>query len=187
MTANKLIIGITGLMAAGKGTAAKYFKDRYVASHYTFSTMLGDALDRFYIERSRDNFIKISEIMRGTFGEDTMAKTMSKDVEKDDNKIIVIEGVRRMADIEYLKEMEGFVLVEIFADINTRFDRLKKRAEKSDDATKTFAEFEADHERTTELSIIEVAKYANARVDNDGELPRLYQQLDDLINKYTNQ
>ncbi len=176
-----LILGITGLMAAGKGTAAKYIKEKYGVSTYTFSTMLGDALDRFYLERSRDNFIKISEAIRGTFGEDVMARTMAKDVEKDDNKIIVIEGVRRMADIEYLKKMPGFILVEIFADIKTRFERLKKRSEKSDDAVKTFAQFEADHQRSTELSTVEVAKYASVRIDNNGDLPKLYKQLENFI------
>lgn len=177
----KLIIGITGLIAAGKGTSASYLKAKYGASHYTFSTMLGNALDRFYLERSRDNFIKMSEAIRGTFGEDTMARTMAKDVEKNENDLIVIEGVRRMADIEYLKEMEGFVLVEIFADMKTRFERLKKRAEKTDDAGKTFEQFEADHQRTTELSTVEVAKHTTVQLDNNGNLEALHQQLDKLI------
>lgn len=180
----KLILGITGLMASGKGTAAAYLKKTHGASTYRFSDMLMDVLDRFYLDRSRDNLIKISEAVRGTFGEDIMAKTMAGDVGKDINPLIVVEGVRRMADIAYLERLEGFVLVEIVADIKTRHERLVKRGEKADDATKTFAEFEADHQRSTELSIIEVAALAKKRIDNNGDLPRLYQQLDALIHTY---
>ncbi len=178
---NKLIIGIVGQMAAGKGTAANYLKEKYGASTYTFSTMLGDVLDRFHLERNRDNFIKISEQMRSTFGEDIMAKTMANDVKKDSNNLIVVEGVRRDADIEYLSQMEGFVLVEIFANMEKRFERTKKRGEKIDDNDKTFEEFEADHQRSTELSTVEVAKQATIRIDNNGTLEELYTQLDSLI------
>jgi dephospho-CoA kinase len=178
---SKLIIGITGLMAAGKGTSASYLKEKHNASTYTFSSMLGDALDRFYLEKNRDNYIKISEIMRGTFGEDIMAKTMAEDVRNDTNNLIVVEGVRRDADIDYLSKMDGFVLVEIFADIETRFERLKNRGEKSDDATKTFEGFKADHERSTELSTVEVAEQASLRIDNNGTMEELCGQLDELV------
>lgn len=181
---DKLIIGLAGAMASGKGTAAEYLKNKYHAATYRFSTMLSDALDRFYLERNRDNFVKISEIIRGTFGEDIMAKTMAKDVEKDTNTIIVVEGVRRLADTKYLRKLEGFVLAEISADIKTRYKRLTQRSEKTDDKTKTFAEFKADHKRSTELSILAVAKQATEKIDNNGDLARLCQQLDKLVKKY---
>ena len=168
-------------MASGKGTAADYFKTKHGASTYRFSDMLGDTLDRFYLERNRDNFIKISEQIRGTFGEDIMAKTMAHDVERDDNKIIVVEGVRRMSDIEYLSKMDGYVLIEIFADIETRHKRISKRTEKADDQTVTFEQFKADHERSTELSIIDVAKHATKKIDNNSSLEELYKQLEKLI------
>ena len=177
----KLILGLAGTIASGKGTSAQYLKEKYGASTYRFSDMLGDMLDRLYLPRNRDNFIKISEIMRGTFGEDIMAKTMARDVAKDPTRIIAVEGVRRLADIEYLKRIDGFVLAEIFAEVETRFERLTERREKSDDQTKTFAEFKADHERSTELSILEVAKQATERIDNNGNLPTLYRQLDELV------
>lgn len=167
-------------MASGKGTAARYLKEKYGASTYRFSDMLSDMLDRFYLEHNRDNFIKLSEMVRDTFGEDMMAKTMARDVAKDPNQIIVVEGVRRLADIEYLKRLEGFVLIEIFADMKTRYERLTKRREKSDDQIKTFAGFQADHQRSTELSIIEVARQATERVNNNGSLEELYRQLENL-------
>ena len=58
MISNKIILGFTGLIASGKGTAAKYFNEKYGATTYRFSTMLRDLLNRIHVEHSRDNIIK---------------------------------------------------------------------------------------------------------------------------------
>ncbi|HSR88775.1 MAG TPA: AAA family ATPase [Candidatus Udaeobacter sp.] len=184
MQNTKIILGFVGLPASGKGASAEYYQKKYGASTYRFSTMLFDLLQRIYLEANRDNLIKMSEAIRSTFGEDTMAKVMAKDAETDENKLIVVEGIRRMADIEYLSRLPNFVLIEIFAQPRTRYERIVKRSEKSDDKTKTFEQFMEDHKRSTEMSIPEVAGHATEHIDNNGTPEQLYKQLDDLINKY---
>lgn len=174
-------------MASGKDTSAEYLKKKYDAGIYSFSTMLNDVLKRFYLDFNRDNLVKISEIIRETFGEDTMAKTMAKDVENDASNLIVVSNARRPADVEYLSKLPNFVLVEIFADPKTRYERLSARREKVDDKTKTFEQFMADHQRSTEVSILEIAKMASEKINNDGTLEQLYAQLDSLVNKYASQ
>lgn len=184
MPTNKLILGFVGLPASGKGTAAEYLQKKYRASTYRFSTMLFDLLQRIYVETNRDNLIKMSEAIRGTFGEDTMAKVMAKDVANDTNNLIVIDGIRRMADIEYLSKLPNFILIEIFAEPRARYERVIQRSEKADDKTKTFEQFMEDHKRSTEMSIPEVAGHANEHLDNNGTAEELYKKLDDLITKY---
>lgn len=186
MPNNKIIIGFTGLMASGKGTAAKYLEKKYGASTYRFSTILRDLLDRLYLSQSRDNLIRISEIVRATFGESILAKAMANDAEKDKNNLVIVEGIRRMADIEHLRKLPNFVLVEIFADMEKRLERIQKRRENLDDATKTMEQFKSDHQRSTETTIPEVASHAQARIDNNGSIENLHQQLDTLVNKYAN-
>ncbi|MCB9798721.1 AAA family ATPase [Candidatus Nomurabacteria bacterium] len=182
MPTSKHVIGITGLMSSGKGTAAHYLKEKYGASTYTFSTMLKDVLSRFYLDHTRDALVKTSEFIRGTFGEDIMAKTMAKDVESDPSPLIVVEGIRRNADIEYLKKIPGFQMVEIVADPEIRYQRLIQRTEKADDQSKTYEQFLEDHKRSTEVSILEVAKHADISIDNNGDEQSLQRQLDKLIN-----
>ena len=182
----KLIIGLTGSISSGKGTVVEHLEKKYGASGYTFSTMLKDALKRFHLEINRDNLIKMSEIIRETFGEDTMAKTMGKDVESDAHEIIVVDGVRRMADIEYLKKIDGFVLVKLEAKSETRYKRMITRGEKADDNSKTYDEFLADAKRSTEVSIDEVKQYAQESLDNNGSFEELYAQVDTLVAKYAN-
>lgn len=180
----KIILGFSGLMASGKGATAKYLEEKHHASTHRFSTMLRDALDRFYLPHTRDNLIKISEILRATFGEDMMAKTMAQDVEQDPSPLVVVEGIRRMADIVYLQKLPNFVLVEIFADMTVRHARITARRENPDDANKTLAQFEADHKRSTEMSIPEVLTHAIERIDNNGTQDQLHAQLDALVKKY---
>lgn len=180
----KVILGFTGLLASGKGTAAKYLEEKHQAATFRFSTMLRDILDRVYVPQTRDNMIRLSEFLRGTYGEEVMAKTIAEDVEKSDEKIVVVEGVRRMADIAYLSKLPNFILVEIFAEPRTRYERLIKRGENPDDNSKTYEQFLADHQRSTELSILDVIKHATERVDNNGDLANLHKQLDELVKKY---
>lgn len=179
----KIILGFTGQLASGKGTVAKYYEEKYGASTYRFSTILRDLADRLYLPQSRDNLIKMSECVRATFGEDILAKAMAKDAEADKHELIVVEGIRRLADIEYLFKLPNFVLIEIFADPKTRYGRLIKRGENTDDKSKSYEEFLADHQRSTELSVLDVIKNANERIDNNGTIQSLYAQLDALIKK----
>lgn len=181
----KIILGFTGLMASGKGTAAAYYQKKYNATTYRFSTMLRDLLKRLHLEHSRDNLIKMSEAIRSTFGEDTMAKTLAGDVAEDANEIIIVEGIRRMADIAYLSKLPNFILVEIFADPKTRHYRITQRTENQDDQTKTFEQFMEDHKRSTEMSIPEVIEHATEHIDNNGTIQNLEQNLDNLLKKYS--
>jgi len=181
MKKQKKIIGIVGQIASGKGTAAEYLKKTYGASTYRFSTMLRDILNRLYIDQSRHNIQTLSTTLRENYGEDTLAKTMAKDVENDTNNLIVVEGIRRPDDIAYLKKLPGFTLSHIFADMQTRFERITKRDENSDDQSKTFEQFEEDHTKEPEMKIAEIVEEASVRLDNNGSLEDLHSQLDKLI------
>ncbi len=181
---DKLVIVFAGQMGSGKDSAAFYLRDTYGASVYSFSTMLEDAARRFYLEFNRHNLSTMSEIIRKGFGEDIMAKTMARDVEKDPNNLIVISNARRLADIEFLAKFPNYLLCEIYADIETRYNRVNKRGQRPDDITKTFEQFKEDQKRSTEISIAELLKTATERIDNSGTIENFYQQLDQLIKKY---
>ncbi|MBU0661215.1 AAA family ATPase [Patescibacteria group bacterium] len=187
ITNKKIILGFTGMIACGKGTAAAYMEEKYGASTYRFSTMLRDVMDRFHLPHTRENLVGISEYIRNTHGEDTMAKTMAKDVEQDKTQIIIVEGIRRMADIAYLTQLPNFVLVNIEATPEHRYERIIKRGENSDDNSKTYEAFLADHERPTEITIPEVMTHAKETIHNDGSLKELYAQLDTLIQTHGHQ
>jgi len=142
---SKIILGFAGEIASGKGTATKYIVEKYNGSSYRFSTMLRDVLDRLYLGHSREAIQKLSTFLRQTFGENLMAKVMFEDVKKDVREVIAIDGVRRLADIEYLSQLPEFKLVYVEADMEKRFERITRRGENMDDGAKTFEEFKKDH------------------------------------------
>ncbi len=177
----RLILGITGEIACGKGTITSHIVKEYGAGSHRFSTMLRDVLDRMYIEQSRDNLALISKILRHNFGEDVMAKTMMKEAESDEHEIVIIDGVRRLADIKYLRELPHFKLVYIEADIQRRYERIIKRGENTDDSGKTFEEFQKEQTLESETQIRDLKNYANYVVDNNGTYTDLYEQIDKII------
>lgn len=175
---HKTIIVLVGEIGSGKGTVADYLQKKYHATYHRFSKMLKDVAERLYIPVSRDVLIRISEIFRKNFGEDIMARVIAKDVESDPHEIVVVDGARRLADIEHLSKLQGFHLLYITASLETRFYRIKNRGEKTDEQNLSFEQFKKDNERSTELSIKDVAEKSEHTIINDQDVNALYTKID---------
>ncbi len=178
-----IIIGLIGLLSAGKGTAAEYIIDKYQASKYGFSDSLREVSRRLHIEENRKNLQNLSTILRHQFGEDILANAMIEDIKHDAHNYIVVEGIRREADITYLSTLSGFHLVSIDADIKTRYERLKNRSQNTDDKVKTFDDFVNDHTQEPEMAIVPLMAKAEYKLDNNADTASLYQQIDSIISK----
>ncbi len=178
---NKIIIGLVGKIAAGKGTAAEYLQRKYDAHIYRFSTMLRDVLNRLHIPITRESMQLLSTILRKNFGEDLLAKVIASDVDNDPHKLIVVDGIRRLADIKYLTQIDGFILVKIKADPKVRYERILKRNENEDDNKKTFEEFLADEKKEADAEIPKVMEKAKLSLDNNKDFDYLYKQIDEII------
>jgi dephospho-CoA kinase len=177
----KIIIGLVGQMACGKETVKKYISKKYNTQDCRFSTPLRDVVKRLDIPESRENLQKLSTILRTTFGEDLLAKVIAFDASKLNSEIVVIDGVRRMADIKYLKELPNFHLFKIYVDQKTRFDRMVVRNENAGDKDKTFEQFSQDQNNETEMEIPVVMDFSKISIDNNGSFEELYLQIDKII------
>lgn len=177
----KIIIGLVGEIASGKDVTKKYLEIHYGANCHRFSTILRDLLGRLYMPITRENMQNISTILRQQFGSDLLAKILTEDVKNDPCEIIIVDGIRRFADITYLKTLPGFVLVSIEVDAKIRYERLVQRNENADDSTKTYEQFLADGQKETELEIPAVMATANYKLDNNGTLKNLYNQIEKII------
>ena len=177
----KNIIGTVGENASGKTTATEYLKENFNATSFRFSDALCDILKRLYLENSRANFQTLSTALRQNFGDDLLSKIIAHDVENCDNNLIITEGVRRPTDIEYLKKMPNFYLIAIETAEEIRFERVRERREKPDDANKTWEEFKLESAQESEQKIREIAKMANFKINNNGDKKELYEQLEKII------
>ena len=177
----KIILGLVGPIASGKDTVKKYLEKKYGATGCRFSSILRDILERIDLPNSRENMQVMSTILRQKFGEDILAKAIAADAVNLKSNIVVVDGVRRMADIKFLKNAPGFVLVAVDAEPKIRYGRLVKRGENAGDARKTYSQFLKDHQYETELDVPMLIKKAKYKLDNNGPPADLYKQIDKLI------
>lgn len=179
----KIIIGIAGQIASGKDTVSKYLADKYGATRYGSSNVFRSTLRNLFLPETRENLQKISLALRQAFGDDLVARVLHQDISKTEGDFIVVDGVRRLSDILLLKQEPNFHLLYVDASIQLRYERIVKRVQNADDQTKTFEEFQQDNEREAEISIKALQSQADGVVENDGDLEKLFQQVDVFIKK----
>jgi dephospho-CoA kinase len=180
---SKKIIALTGQMASGKDVTKKYLEQKYGAQSVKFSQILRDVLQRLTIPLERENLQLLSTILRQNFGEDLLARNIAEDAKKASSNIVILDGVRRLADIEYAKKLGEFVLIKIEADPEIRYKRMVLRNENQGDGEKTFEQFMKEHEAETEISIPAIMSLATYSLDNNGSIEDLYKQIDELLLK----
>ena len=177
----KIIIGLVGQIACGKGAVKKYLAKKYNAKDCKYSTPLRDVINRLTISESRENLQKLSTTLRESFGQDLLAKVIASDASKLDSEIVVIDGIRRMEDMKYLKELPNFYLIQVEVDAKIRYERMIARNENVGDKDKTFEQFIADQNNETEKEIPKVMDFAKISIDNNGTLEELYENTDKVI------
>lgn len=179
----KLILGLSGEIGSGKGTVAKYIVETYQANSYRFSDSLRDVMRRLYIEENRVNLRKVSLMLRENFGQDILSQVVVRDVIHDLAEIVIVDGLRRVEEWDYLREIPEFRLLYIESDLEKRYERVVGRGENSDEHQKTFEEFKRDMEGETEVRIRELKEKADFVVENNGVLEELYGKIDEVIMK----
>jgi len=177
----KIIIGLTGKIACGKGTIKNYLMEKYEADDYRFSTILRDVAKRLDIETTRQNLQTMSQALRQAFGEDTLAKAMIRDLQNSQAKLIVVDGIRRMQDIIFLREMEGFKLWQVIAAEDIRYKRVVSRNENPGDAEKTLEEFLQDEKGEAEKEIPNVMSHSDYTIDNETTIPEMHLRIDAVM------
>ncbi len=178
---NKIIIGLVGEAASGKGTVAAYLLDKYGAKTLAFSTPMKDCLKRLHVELSRENLTKFSEFTRKTYGEDLYALVVAEDAKALPDPLVVVDGIRRPADYGNLKELPGFHLIYVTAPVELRWERARKRGEKAGESDMTLETFKQEELLPTELEIKAIGQKAEFTVDNSGKFDELYTSMESIV------
>jgi len=188
-----MFIGVVGLNGSGKDTLAAYLKEKYNFAHEDFGQEIRDelkTLGKNYLDRNE--MIMLANERRTKFGGDYWAKRLLAKHKSDEN--LVITSIRNPAEVELLKS-KGAVLVEVFADIKTRYARTVQRVKNDSNAhgdVVSFEDFKSKEER--ELASTDPAKQqllkcifqAKYRLDNNGSVEDLSKQVENLLKKLKN-
>jgi len=172
------LIGLTGTNGAGKGEAAGFLKTRGYA-YFSLSDVIRDKLGEEGREASRDNLIQKGNELRRQFGPDILARLVMDKVRSK----AVIDSIRNMKEVEYLRGRGGFVLVAVDAPPAVRFERVKARGR--DESVGTFEQFirkEAEEKGNDAEAqqLDKVMAMADISIVNDGSLEELHRKLEEL-------
>ncbi len=129
-----MIIGITGTDGAGKGTVVDYLVANHGFTHYSSRDFIMEEIHRLGLPETRVQTRLTANALREQFGNDVIVRKAFEKATKEHKVNVVIESIRALAEVEYLK-LNGGLLLAIDADPVVRFARVQGRRSGTDKVT----------------------------------------------------
>jgi len=177
-----LVIGLSGRIGSGKGTAAEYLEKRYKAKVLVFSDILNDILDRLGIPITRYSLQQLGKSLRTGLGRDVIVNAMKADIERSRAKVLLIDGVRFRNEAKMVKDFPKSALIFVDVPVQIRYKRSLKRGSRGE-AELSFEEFERLDNAPTESELDFVKREANFVVKNAYDKKALFKELDEIMKK----
>lgn len=170
---SRKIIGVSGEIAAGKTTIANYLSGRgFIASRY--SMILADLLKEKGILPNRDTLQKLGAEVHRDKGQRWLGKRVVEKV--DDKQFVVIDGIRFLEDISYLREVFGPAYFHIHVEASVEI-RSKRMANKGDENLT----LQETRKSITEHEILYLKEKSDLVVQNNSSKKKLYDKIDRII------
>lgn len=186
-----MIIGIAGPTASGKTTIAHMLGEKLGAFRIKYSDILsGIAFDRNLDPEDKATLQNLFLSEREERGEDFLTKEMEQKVMQTKDANIIIEGNRRLVDIDMLKRVakaknERLLLLFIEASMETRFKRYNERLVYHDQAPITFDDFLKLEQSGAEDELVQlrsIFEKEGALIDANKNTPQeIFQQVTKLL------
>ncbi|MDR1663106.1 MAG: dephospho-CoA kinase [Endomicrobium sp.] len=143
-----MIIGLTGFCCSGKDTVADYISQKYGYKHFSLSDVIREIIKKVGLEPVRENLVIFGTKIREENGNGVLARKVLEKTR--DGGRYCITSIRHSEEINELKKRKNFVLINIDASQDIRFERMQRRKRPGDPKTlKKFVEFE---ERESQVS-----------------------------------
>ena len=128
-------------------------------------------------------FAKLALVLKEGYGPSVIIDSLIMDMEKNGSDVIIADGIRMHGDVEPFKKKYGkdFYLVYVWANTRIRFERTKSRKEKDGEDNTTFQQFLEEEAKLTEISIQEIGKQADFKINNNGMEDELNKQVDEMM------
>ena len=183
-----MIVGVTGTIGSGKGTVVDYLVHQKGFKLYSVS-------DGFLASEARRRRLEPDRITRRNIANELRAISPTKLMEsvlaeaRDDIKAgvdIVADPQHTVAEVKYI-QAQGGIVFGVDADLEIRYERIKKRGSAKDNVTyEEFARHHAEEMKSDDanknnlLDSIEAADYG---IQNNGTVEELYAQIDAVLAK----
>src|SRR5436309_7202619 len=128
----RMLIGLTGRNAAGKGEVARYLEKKSFY-YYSLSDVIREDIRSRGQEPTRELLIQVGNELRQRYGGAVLAERILAKIE--DDKHYVIDSIRNPAEVEAFRAAKHFKLVRVEAPLEVRFQRILSRRRESDPRT----------------------------------------------------
>jgi len=173
------VMGISGLPGSGKALVSEMATERGA-----IIVSMGDII-REEAKKRGESTKETAVNLRKEFGNDIVSELTIKKIKKleedENNKLIIIEGIRSLHEVEMFKEnFSDFFILSIFANETLRFERLKIRNREDDSQ-----DYEGFHKRdVTELGfgIGDVVALSDKLIINESDMESYREKIDEFLN-----
>ena len=183
-----MIIGITGTIAAGKGTVVEILQKKGF-THYSARDYLTKELLAQQKPINRDEMRKLADFLRETKGPDIVIRSLFEMAQQKGGDVI-IESVRSLGEVTFLEKQSDFHLLGVDADIKTRYERAIRRGTETDkiDFNTFVSQNEKENSGRTPFSgnILGCIQKADILINNDGTIEELEKNVQAVLDKISN-
>lgn len=180
-----MIIGLTGTLAAGKGTIAKYLEEKGYIYH-SCSDLLREELNRQGKEITIPNLAALGNRIREEYGSGELAKRLLKIIQDNNEEKVIVDSLRHPDEINELKKSDNFILIGIDAPIELRYKRLNKRGKIEDNLT--FNKFKEEEQKQLDSKgpgqkLLKCLSMSDFKIINDGTIEELHYNIDKILSE----
>ena len=131
---SKIIVCITGMPGAGKSTIVNKLQE-IGFTKFTLGDGIRAEAKRRNVDPSGENLGKIMLEVREKNGPGAVAELIKDSIQNSTQDVVIIDGVRSIAEIDVLKQIGDVKLLAIDASPETRFNFLSSRGRSDDPKT----------------------------------------------------
>lgn len=183
----RLLIGIVGPLASGKGAVSEFLRGQYGFVSFTLSHLVHEELEKRGVKSfTRKDLQDVGNELRFNFGDQVLAERAINKLKKNGVPLIIIEGIRNPGEVKFLQKQQHFYLISVNADAKVRYSRLTFRNKPWDPSTwKDFIKVSRrDLGKSENKSGQQVNKCMNMsdfKISNNKDLAHVYKQMDRVI------
>ena len=176
MSQDILIVALTGMPGAGKTTVANYLAQKGIPL-LIMGDVVREAAQNEGLEPTSDNLAKLMIRLREKNGPEAIAHLIAnkiKNMKKEDSQfgVVIVDGIRSMAEIQVLKDVGNIKLLAIHGSIITRYSHIRERARS--DVPSNIGEFDKRDRVEMGVGISDAIALADETIsNNDISIPEL--------------
>jgi dephospho-CoA kinase len=182
------VLGLIGKTGSGKTFVANYLKNNLPSKNVEIikiSDFLKMVLIDLNLPITAINFQQAAKILKEEKGKFALRDLVNEAISSAKSDIIIVDGIRGENILNLVKNTPNNLLVYIESNENDRYQRVKERNEKFQEADLSRDEFSKIENSVSESFVPELKSSANVIIKNTGTKSELEEKMENLI-KYIN-